>query len=81
MNPGHLQGTRVQEGFHHFLEKDTVSKTLGMKRRRNPHRSIKSAKAKSRRCRASDLTEGDKLEEKSFQQKGKDDLHETREDI
>jgi hypothetical protein len=35
----------------------------------------------NRQCRASDLTGGDRLEEKLFQQKSKDDLHETSKDL
>ena len=34
-----------------------------------------------RQCRASDLTEGDRLEENLHEQKGKDDLHETSKDL
>src|SRR5439155_13411234 len=43
-------------------------------------RSI-STGSQSCQCRASDLTGGDRLEGKSFQQKSKDDPHETCEDL
>ena len=35
----------------------------------------------SRQCRASDLTGGDRLEEKKIHQRGKDDPYEARKDI
>jgi hypothetical protein len=49
------------------------------------HSNIKFVEADAtnitRQCRASDLTGGDRLEEKPLEQKGKDDSHETCEDL